>query len=379
MKHKKTLVAILLCLVLIFSTLAFVACGENDDDAGNNNQNDADSAELDPFIENILGYLLTKSSDYANVALSGMIYSETHTISIEENGCLGSSTATLYNDKRDDGIEFSIYFFKNNEKAASYFAGLDSEYKTENNVIIDGNMIIEQTEEGLYDSIKQSTIPIGVLSDNALAFIRSNFNINIPNNLNLISFEFVTENYRESIAFSTYREFKIGNCSEECSYLKNFTDALEYVSSIRDNFTNNLYTAESYIKDEQNEVFFFAKFKPGFVFEETDGGYAIDGYYYDTESGRNAVIPDTYNEKPVIKINNNAFVDDNILSITIPNSVTTITSGAFINCRNLTNITYQGTKEQWKAISFGDHCFPYMGNVTVHCDDGYLDKDGNEI
>ena len=45
-----------------------------------------------------------------------------------------------------------------------------------------------------------------------------------------------------------------------------------------------------------------------------------------------------------------------ITSVTIPNSVKTIGQNAFANCDNLTDVYYQGTKEQWGEIWIGLGC-----------------------
>ena len=63
---------------------------------------------------------------------------------------------------------------------------------------------------------------------------------------------------------------------------------------------------------------------------------------------------------------------------------------AFFHCQDLEDIYYEGTKEQWNLIpkdaGWNGH-IPHIINgddtrvlhFTVHCTDGDLDKDGNEI
>ena len=43
--------------------------------------------------------------------------------------------------------------------------------------------------------------------------------------------------------------------------------------------------------------------------------------------------------------------NDNLLSVTIPSSVESIEYGAFYYCKNLSVLEYQGTVEEWKAVS----------------------------
>lgn len=66
-------------------------------------------------------------------------------------------------------------------------------------------------------------------------------------------------------------------------------------------------------------------------------------------------------------------------SIYIPNSVTSIGERAFTYCRSLTDINFDGTKAEWAAIKKGYRWQLNSGNFTVHCTDGKLDKNGNEI
>jgi len=102
-----------------------------------------------------------------------------------------------------------------------------------------------------------------------------------------------------------------------------------------------------------------------------------------------SVIPD---DGSVTSIGNNAFYGCNELkSLTIPDSVTSIGSGAFQVCRGLTSVTipssvtsiednafgyceltevtFGGTKAQWKAFSDKD-LFNNVYKVVVHCADG---------
>lgn len=60
-------------------------------------------------------------------------------------------------------------------------------------------------------------------------------------------------------------------------------------------------------------------------------------------------IPDS-----VITIDESAFTwDDCLTSITLPESIISIGKYAFLDCKNLSNIYFKGTKEQWDAIDIG--------------------------
>lgn len=63
-----------------------------------------------------------------------------------------------------------------------------------------------------------------------------------------------------------------------------------------------------------------------------------------------------------------------LTSVTISDSVTKIDDYAFDGCVNLTDITFNGTIAQWNAIEKNDYWDAYMGDYTVHCTDGDIDK-----
>ncbi|MCI6501654.1 MAG: leucine-rich repeat domain-containing protein, partial [Clostridia bacterium] len=67
----------------------------------------------------------------------------------------------------------------------------------------------------------------------------------------------------------------------------------------------------------------------------------------------------------------NAFWDCSSLTfITIPDSVTSIGTRAFLNCSSLTSIAFNGTKAQWYAIGKGKDWNSSTGAYTIHCSDG---------
>ena len=66
----------------------------------------------------------------------------------------------------------------------------------------------------------------------------------------------------------------------------------------------------------------------------------------------------------------------NLTSVTIGDSVTTIGERAFCFCYNLTSITFEGTVEQWNAISKDSGWDVSTGNYTIYCTDGTIAKNG---
>ena len=73
----------------------------------------------------------------------------------------------------------------------------------------------------------------------------------------------------------------------------------------------------------------------------------------------------------VTSIGDSAFMScPELTSIEIPDSVTNIDDYAFYNCSGLTSITFNGTKEQWEAISKGSKWNNNVPATKVVCSDG---------
>lgn len=52
---------------------------------------------------------------------------------------------------------------------------------------------------------------------------------------------------------------------------------------------------------------------------------------------------------------------------------------AFSRCTDLTDITFQGTMQQWNDINKSYEWNANISDYTVTCTDGVLDKDGQQI
>ena len=74
----------------------------------------------------------------------------------------------------------------------------------------------------------------------------------------------------------------------------------------------------------------------GLSYSESGGGITITGF---DNSSVNVTIPDKIKGKPVTAIASNAFFNTNISSLTMPNSISVIGSGAFYDCSGLHSIT----------------------------------------
>ena len=59
-----------------------------------------------------------------------------------------------------------------------------------------------------------------------------------------------------------------------------------------------------------------------------------------------------------------------LVHVTIPKTVSAIAQNTFRNCNSLTDITFMGTKAEWKWIGFGAEWNYGMPSCTVHCTDG---------
>ncbi|MBD5092220.1 MAG: leucine-rich repeat protein [Clostridiales bacterium] len=169
----------------------------------------------------------------------------------------------------------------------------------------------------------------------------------------------------------------IGNCYDmyACALPNSTLNTKTFINGIGTEFTDN-----SYAKFENDIFYAHVKYKAGFRFEEKDDYCTLTNYCYDTIEGENVIIPSEYNGKNITEIESYSFNSCiNIKSVTIPSSVTSIGSDIFIECYTLTSITFQGTKAQWNAILKSEYWSDGTGDFVIHCTDGDLDKDGNEL
>lgn len=125
------------------------------------------------------------------------------------------------------------------------------------------------------------------------------------------------------------------------------------------------------VQDAANEQLFDFAFTP-------DNTAVIVNNYKCKGTAADVTIPSCYKGKPVTAINNAAFPNSAVTSVTIPDSVTSIPDAAFYNCGNLETIhipvsvtfigsyafddcpnlmtvTYPGSKTQWDAIAKGSN------------------------
>lgn len=103
----------------------------------------------------------------------------------------------------------------------------------------------------------------------------------------------------------------------------------------------------------------------------SDSVTSIDTFAFNGCSGlTNITIPDS-----MTSISHNAFNEcSGLTSITIPDSVTSIGYDAFNECSGLTSIVYNGTTEQWEAISKESNWNRNTGNYVITCTNGTINK-----
>lgn len=401
MKHKKTLVAIILCIVLIFSAIAFVACDENDD----NNLENSDYENNDTNLPGILiDYNTEILTNFKEIAYKLLKYGEDHYTSFYAGAVIVSKKFCELNDLITDfGNGFigqlslsanidtnhftsslingiNIYFYENEESIPEHDETLQQFENMlidcrDNNIKFEDILTLSSNSNILF---KKEQAFIKNIVTNALYSNKPCYRLSI-NTWILNNYDYDFSKISGALIKSQTQSTTIGNCYEENYFL---SKSIEHVYDInlddlKIGFENNEYTNQSYFRLENDIYYAYIKENPGFIFRENDTGYTLSKYCYETEI-LNLTIPDEYKEKPITQIGN--YLDCKTLtSISIPKSVVSIGQNAFEDCINLTNIIYKGTKTEWHAISKGFSWNSNTGEFTIHCTDGDLDKYGNEI
>ena len=70
----------------------------------------------------------------------------------------------------------------------------------------------------------------------------------------------------------------------------------------------------------------------------------------------------------------NSFSGSGLVRVTIPSSVTWIGASAFGYCSKLTDVFYQGTKEQWRMVEVQEGNEPIL-KAVIHCTDGIVGEE----
>ncbi len=92
-----------------------------------------------------------------------------------------------------------------------------------------------------------------------------------------------------------------------------------------------------------------------------------EGLFSNCPSLKTVTIPEGHREIGTCEYEN----CQNLQSITLPKTLKKIKDNAFKNCRNLTTVIFNGTKEEWKALTIGSGN-DYLKRLRVECSDGPL-------
>lgn len=296
---------------------------------------------------------------------------------------------------------YCIAILYDNEQNAKHGKAhiIEREPLSANFCIQNGKAVIYASSQSLYNSIFSTTTNPEITPSKLYTEAKNDF-------FNLMSQNEQTyfTTWEESLNYVQITRYPIvGNCLETHFFAQaDLINPNELDKIMTD--VGVIYTDDSYAKFENDIFYAHIKHKAqGFTFDENGSSYTITGYYYDSVEGKNAIIPSEYNGASVTKIGDEAFSNCiGLTSVTIPNSVTIIGNGAFSNCTGLTSVTipnsitniegwifmnsnklisiiFQGTKAQWKAIAKSEYWNDEAEDFVIHCTDGDLDKDGNEI
>ena len=127
--------------------------------------------------------------------------------------------------------------------------------------------------------------------------------------------------------------------------------------------TNNIKGELKTYKCEKEEVIQY----PPLVYSAKSAGSTItvNGETVTLEQGDNIELNYANEITSLMATNNTA-----LTYIQIPNTVTSINDNAFTGCTELTDFRYNGTMEQWGAITLGTEWNTDAAFTVVHCTDG---------
>ena len=114
---------------------------------------------------------------------------------------------------------------------------------------------------------------------------------------------------------------------------------------------------------DEKEIHNAEYYTRGLQFERTGKGYAVTGI---TTNTKDIIIPSTYQGVPIVKIARRAFyANKSILTVEIPDSVTSIGDDAFNSCSKLEKVTIEGNS---RLTEIGDKAFfkcTHLTNITI--------------
>ncbi len=139
------------------------------------------------------------------------------------------------------------------------------------------------------------------------------------------------------------------------------------LSSISVGSGNTAYCAVNgalFTKDKEKLIAYPAA-KSGTTFTVPAGVGTIEARAFESSTLRELVFPDG-----LWLINNNAFICPSLTKITLPASIQQIEDYAFSKCKNLSDVYYSGTEEQWeKTVIFSEGNDP-LAKAKIHYNAG---------
>lgn len=327
---------LLLALLIAFSVVALVACGEDD------NETSQPSIEISND-----GYWVINGvkSEYQAVGTNGTNGTN------GTDGTNGVDGVSPTVEISDDG-----YWVINGEKTNVKAKGEDGANGTNGTngidgltpYIKDGNWWIGETDTGVKAEASANENAQGLdfyLKDDGT------YAVAIGNAIYL----------SDIVVPSSYNGRVVTEIADYGLFVENFISRL-----------NSIVIPDSVISIGENAFYccdrlkYITVGKNNTVYMDIDGNlYTKDGttllQYAVAKEDESFIIPDG-----VTSIGDLAFDGcDTLVSITIPDSVTSIGECAFYGCDNLTSIKFRGTEDEWNNITKGSSWDSLTGNYTI--------------
>lgn len=367
-KVSKITLILALALVFVLALTAFVACNKDkqktDDNGGGggggaNNPPAAKYTDVMPESElnAYLGYAYTLGNT-ADTRVELRVYDIESPETISGAKFVVILTVERSNNHFLDNhyeTQLSVTYFDTAENATAAKNQADPEEVE--NIVIKGNKAIsvQSGAQDAYDTVMASTIPANLTNSKRIAFIKEGVQEGYARGNMYISLSiqksFSACTDPESFAYqdrsddeSYYQDISAGgNCYTEMMYEKNDGEVTSSDVEEMNQLIGVYYADDSYIDITSESGYMFLRYTdlPGFRFEVLEDNTAsVEGYFYNTDAGLNAVIPSTDgNGHNVSTIGNYAFGHADITSVQIPASVTLIDTQAFSYCEKLASVT----------------------------------------
>lgn len=371
MKHlkqtalRKTILLLTAIILVACMAVAFVACNNGDGDDEGFSIAGIDSAVLENLLTGGMGYIDAHKTEYPNCYLNCDYHADGEDYDGENIPSILSAGVSLF-DYNDPSHAFScqLMFFRTEQRATESFDFLKDYYGDSAIVTRQGRVIVLETKEGVYRTIRTTAFPQDDISLNEqLQFYKN----------------------------ALQKELTVKNSAVEASYSGNDFDGAFYLvttpakgnmenryvfgptqyfiqlgaSALLDTDSYDFYSREFYTKTVEDKSYAYLRLKQNFLFtfDLERSEYYVNNYFYE-EAPTNLVIPATYKNKPVAGISY-LEIPEATTTISIPTSVTSIFGNGliFYNAENLNTINYQGTKEEWDNLHINS---VYLEGITVN-------------